>query len=196
MTSPLPLPLKTAASPAKILCGLVVSGFLLALPGGFLPLWGYHIKSEFGTAGNYFLALGLGLATGGMLARRLAARIPLARLLAAGCADGALALLLLSVAAPPAQVWYQAAALLVSGAAAGMVNTAVFEGLGSCYESNPASITLTAGIFFGAGSVLAPLLLAQSFENNTATRLLAVAALVPAAAAVWLGRMRFQRGGS
>jgi fucose permease len=193
VTSPLPLPLKTVASPAKILCGLVVSGFLLALPGGFLPLWGYHIKSEFGTAGNYFLALGLGLASGGMLARRLASRIPLARLLAAGCAAGALALLLLSVAAPPAEVWYQSAALLVTGAAAGMVNTAVFEGLGTCYESNPAAITLTAGIFFGAGSVLAPLLLAQSFENNTATRLLAVAALVPAGAAVWLGRMRFQR---
>jgi len=192
VTSSLPLSVKTA-SPARLLCGLVVSGFLLALPGGFLPLWGYHIRSEFGTAANFFLALGLGLAGGGVLARRLASRIPLARLLSAGCLTGAFALLLLSVAAPPAQVWYQAAALLVTGAAAGIVNTAVFEGLSSCYESNPAAITLTAGIFFGAGSVLAPLLLAQSFEDNSATRLLILAAIIPAAAAVWLGRMQVER---
>ena len=39
----------------------------------------------------------------------------LARLLAAGCFLAALALLMLSVAAPPAQIWYQALALLITG---------------------------------------------------------------------------------
>ena len=83
--------------------------------------------------------------------------------------------------------------MFVSGVAAGIVNAAVLGGLSGHYESNPATITLTGGIFFGAGSVLAPLLLAQTFEDASATRLLALAALVPGAAAVWLGRMQFTR---
>src|SRR5579862_5068215 len=106
---------RALARPSQVLCGFLISGFLLALPGGLLPLWGYHIHTEFGTAGNYFLALGAGVIGGGALAWRWSRRIPLARLLSAGCGIGSLALLMLSVAAPPAGVWYQAIALLVSG---------------------------------------------------------------------------------
>ena len=162
----------------------MVSGFLLALPGGLLPLWGYHIEPDFGTAGNYFLALGIGVAAGGALARRGAEKTSLERLLGAGCFTAALALLLLSVAAPPAQVWYQTMALLIAGTAAGIVNTAVLEGMSQSYESNPAPTTLLAGIFFGAGSVLAALLMAQTFGEQGATRLLAIAALIPVAMGV------------
>src|SRR5665213_1525642 len=129
------------AQPWQILCGLIVSGFLLALPGGLLPLWGYHIHPEFGTAGNYFLSLGVGIAAGGWLAQRLARRASLEKLLAGGCFMGAIALLMLSVAAPPAQIWLQLIALLVAGAAAGIVNTAVLEGMTTGYESNPAAMT-------------------------------------------------------
>jgi fucose permease len=183
---------RTYARPWQILCGLLISGFLLALPGGLLPLWGYHIHPEFGTAGNYFLALGLGVIGGGALAQRWFRRLSLERLLAAGCLIGALALLMLSVAAPPAQVWYQSIALLVTGISAGVVNTAVLESMTSCYESNPATITLSGGIFFGAGSVLASSLLAQSFEGESATRLLAIAALIPGGAAFFFAFLRIQ----
>jgi fucose permease len=181
------------ARPWQILCGLLISGFLLALPGGLLPLWGYHIHPEFGTAGNYFLALGAGVIGGGALAQRWSRRLSLERLLAAGCLIGALALLMLSVAAPPAEVWYQSIALLVSGASAGVVNTAVLESMTACYESNPATITLSAGIFFGAGSVLASVLLAQSFADEAATRLLAIAAVIPGLAALFFACLRIQR---
>jgi FHS family glucose/mannose:H+ symporter-like MFS transporter len=181
------------AKPWQILRGLVVSGFLLALPGGLLPLWGYHLHPDFGIAGDYFLVLGAGLIGGGMLALRLARTIPLERLLAAGYFFAALSMLLLSVAAPPAQVWYQMAALLVTGASAGIMNTAVLEAMTPCYESDPATITLTGGIFFGAGSVLAAFLLSQSFGGSGATRLLAVAALITAAGGVSLARLRIER---
>jgi FHS family glucose/mannose:H+ symporter-like MFS transporter len=180
-------PAQQPAQPWQILCGLVVSGFLLALPGGLLPLWGFHIHPDFGTAGNFFLMLGLGVVSGGALAQRLARKTPLRRLLAGGYFVAALALLLLAVAAPPAQTWYQWLALFAGGMAAGIMNTAVLEGVSPCYESNPATITLTAGIFFGAGSVLAALLLAQSFGDSGAERLLAVTAVIPAMAGVYAG---------
>lgn len=184
---------RRVAKPWQILRGLIVSGFLLALPGGLLPLWGYHLHPDFRTAGDYFLVLGAGLIGGGLLALRLARTLPLERLLAAGYFFAAVSMLLLSVAAPPAQVWYQMAALLITGASAGIMNTAVLEAVTPCYESDPATITLTGGIFFGAGSVLAAFLLAQSFGDHGATRLLAVAALIPAAGGASLARLRIER---
>ena len=184
---------EACAEPWQILSGLMISGFLLALPGGLLPLWGYHIRPDFGIAGNYFLALGAGVAAGGGLARRLARTTRLERVLSAGCFFGALALLLLSVAPPPAQVWYQMIAMLVTGAAAGIVNTAVLEGMATGYQSGAASVTLLGGISFGLGSVLAALLMAQAFGAEGATRLLAITALLPAAAGVAFGRIRILR---
>jgi FHS family glucose/mannose:H+ symporter-like MFS transporter len=179
------------AKPWQILAGLVVSGFLLALPGGLLPLWGFHIRPDFGTAGNFFLALGLGVIGGGMLARRLLARrTSLARLLAAGYFSAAVAVLLLSVAAPPAQPWYEAIALFAAGLAAGIMNTAVLEAVTPCYESNPAKVILAGGIFFGAGSVLAALLMAQAFDDGQATRLLAVTAVIPAMVGIFAGHFQ------
>lgn len=185
--------IRQTARPWQILSGLIVSGFLLALPGGLLPLWGYHIHPDFGIAGDYFLVLGIGVIGGGMLGLRLARSIPLERLLAAGYLFASLSVLLLSVAAPPARLWYQMLALLVTGASAGIMNTAVLEAVTPCYESSPATVTLTGGIFFGGGSVLAASVLAQSFGDAGAARLLALTAILPAAAAVSLARLRIDR---
>lgn len=179
-----------AARPWQILSALAISGFLLALPGGLLPLWGYHIHPDYGWAGNNFLALALGVMGGGELARRMAGRASLAQLMASGSFGAALALLMLSVAAPPAQIWYEWLALLVTGVAAGVVNTAVFEAITPWYDSNPANITLQAGIFFGAGSTLAAWLVSQSFGETDATRLFAITALLPAAAGLSFRRLK------
>ena len=179
-----------SAKPWQILCGLVVSGFLLALPGGLLPLWGFHIQPDFATAGDFFLVLGLGVIAGGALAQRLARRTTLAQLLAGAYFAAAVAMLLLAVAEPPAQTWYQFIALFASGLAAGIMNTAVLEAVTPCYEFNPARVTLTGGIFFGGGSVLAAALLAQAFDGSGATRLLAGTAVVPAIAGVVAGLLR------
>lgn len=199
MASPTPSPAAPAqpsvpfAKPWRVLSGLIVPGFLLALPGGLLPLWGYHIHPNFGAAGNYFLALGAGVAGGGVLARRLGNRISLGRLLAAGCFAATIAILMLSVAAPPAQVWYQSIALLITGIAAGLVNVAVFEAVTPCYEADPATIALSAGIFLGAGSITAAGLLAQSFGENGATRLFAIVALLSTAAGVSFTLLKVER---
>jgi fucose permease len=176
----------------QILCGLVVSGFLLALPGALLPLWGFHIAGNYGMAGNFFLVLGLGVVGGGIVGQRIARTAPLARLLAAAYFAGAVALLLLAVAAPPAQAWYEALALFGTGLAAGVMNTAVLESVTPCYESNPAAITLAGGAFFGGGSVLAALLLSQSFEENGAMRMLAVIAVLPALAGIFASTLRIE----
>jgi FHS family glucose/mannose:H+ symporter-like MFS transporter len=175
--------------PSGILIGLVVSGFLVALPGGLLPLWGYHIDSDYGTAANYFLALGAGMTAGSALALRLRARFPPERLLSGGCFASALALLLLSVAAPPAGFWYQSLALLLAGLAAGAVNSPVFELIAPAWEANPAGVTLRGGIFFGVGSILAAWLLSQCLDAASPARLLALTALVPGVAGVAFGRI-------
>ena len=179
-----------AAKPWQILCGLVFPGFLLALPGALLPLWGFHIQPDFSTAGNFFLQIGIGVIGGSALGQTLARRSHLSRLLAAGYFAAAVAILLLAAAAPPAETWYRFLALFVAGAAAGIMNTAVFEAVTPCYGSNPAAITLSGGIFFGAGSMLAAILLSFSFGETGATRLLAVTALVPAIAGVIVGIRR------
>jgi FHS family glucose/mannose:H+ symporter-like MFS transporter len=179
--------------PGRILSGLVISGFLLALPGGLLPLWGYHVNPDFGVAANYFLALGAGLTGGSLLAMRLRMKYPQQHLLAAGCFGAALVLLLLSFAQPPASAWYQAFVLLIAGAASGIINTTVFDCIAPAYEKNPAAITLMGGGFFGAGSVLAAWLMAQCVDATAPARWTALAALVPAAAGWMAGRLQLKR---
>ena len=181
----------TPVSPWRVAPGLAVSGFLMALPGGLLPLWGFHITPAFGTAANYFAVMGLGLAAGGALALRFRNRLSTPRMLAVGCFAAALAVLLISIAAPPSSVWSQAFALLLAGAAAGVMNTAVFESIGGAFERNPAGITMMAGTFFGAGSVLAAFLIAQCFGDFPPSRLIAVIALLPAALGIRFGQMRW-----
>jgi FHS family glucose/mannose:H+ symporter-like MFS transporter len=177
-----------------VLRAFLISGFLLALPGGLLPLWGYHVHPEFRTAGNYFLALGVGMAGSMALVRRRSWRRRPDRLLTGGCFTASLALLLLAMAAPPAQVWYEALCIFVTGVATGLINGAVFESIGPSWEADPAGVTMRGGIYFGAGSVAASLLMAQCFGGETigdtgATQLLAVSALLPAAAAIAFRRI-------
>ncbi len=150
--------------PWRVLSGLAISGFLLALPGGLLPLWNYHVQAEFGTAANFFLALGAGMAAAALLGHRLRTRFPPARLLAAGCFAGAFSVLLLALAAPPAPVWYQELALFLTGASAGAINIAVLEPIAAAYEANPAGVALTAGMFFGAGSMASAWLMADCLD--------------------------------
>jgi fucose permease len=166
---------------AGVLRALLISGFLLALPGGLLPLWGYHVSAEFGTAGNYFLALGAGVLGSMALSRLLVRRIHADWLLTTGCLAASIALGMLTMADPPAPNWYQALCVFVTGGAAGLINGAVFEMIGLAWEEDPAGVTLRGGIFFGAGSVAAALLMAQCVGGEvSATRILGISAAFPA----------------
>lgn len=197
MTSAATAP-EPAIAPWRVLCGLTVSGFLLALPGGLLPFWGYHIRPDFGAAANYFLVLGAGMGAGAGLAIRLREKVGGAGLFLYGCLGGTAALLLLAVAglpvaALPEAFWTQGLALLIAGAAAGAINTAVFESIADAYEAKPARITLTGGIFFGIGSMLAAWLMAKCLDDANPARVLAMAAIAPGAAGIALGRRKFPR---
>jgi fucose permease len=177
----------------RLLCGLVISGFLLALPGGLLPLWGYHLRQDFGTAANFFAFLGTGMVCGSGLGIRLSQRYPLKHLLAGGCFGGALALLLLAAGAPPARFPYQALALFITGASAGIINSAIFESLAPVWEADPARIALTGGMFFGVGSICAAWLMSQCLDSVSAPRLIAISAVVPGVAGVLFGRIPLPR---
>jgi fucose permease len=177
-----------------VLRAFLISGFLLALPGGLLPLWGYYVHPDFGTAGNYFLALGIGMAGSMALARKLVGWLRADRLLTTGCFIAFVALLMLTIAAPPAQVWYQTLCCFVTGVAAGLINAAVLESIGAAWEADPAGVTLRGGIFFGAGSVAGSLLMAKCFGSETigdtnAMQLLAFSSLLPLAAGIAFRRL-------
>lgn len=187
-----PVPL---LKPWLILRGLVVSGFLLALPGCLLPLWDFHIRHEFGTAANFFACLGAGMAGGAWLGMRLLEKRTAESVLAGGCFGGALALLMISLGAPPASVWYQSLALISTGVAAGVINTSIFESLAPTWESDPAGIALMGGIFFGSGSTFAAWLLSRCVDSGSAPRLLAVTAMLPAAAGWLFSRTPLARPG-
>ncbi len=181
VTQPAPVVIPAPGEPVRpwrILRGLTLSGFLLALPGGLLPVWGYHVRGDLGTAANYFAALGAGLTGGAVLGLRLHRDHPVERVLGAGCLTGALSLLMLAFVAPPASAWLQAAALLLTGMAAGFINTAVFEALAAAWEGDPARIILQGGIFFGLGSVVSAWLLSKCIDSLDAPILFGLAALV------------------
>jgi fucose permease len=175
--------------PWRLLAALSVSGFLLAMPGGLLPLWGYHLQPAFSLASLYFLALGAGLGLGSLAAFRLRAIYGYPRLLTTGGFIGSLALLLLAVAVPPAAVWFQCLCLLISGIAASFINAAVFGLVQGVWERNPARVTLTAGAFFGAGSAVSAWILSECIDLEHPSRLLSLTALLPAAAAVAWSRL-------
>ena len=156
------------------------------------------MRPDFGIPGNCFLALGVGFAGGMAVARRFMRRHLAGNLLTVGCLLASVALLMLALAAPPALPWYQALSLFVAGISAGAVSASVFESIGAVWDADPAGITLRAGIFFSAGSAAASLLMAQCLRADTigdalgdtsAARLLALAALVPAAAALAFRRI-------
>jgi hypothetical protein len=172
-----------------VLRALLISGFLLALPGGLLPLWGYHVSPDFGMAGNYFLALGAGMAISMGIARKLVGLLRPDRLLTIGCISASAALLMISIAPPPAQLWYRMASVFMTGIAAGAISSAVFESIGAAWEANPAGVTLQGGIYFGLGSAGASLLMTQCYGEGGATRLLALTAMLPAASAVAFRRL-------
>ncbi len=183
------LTLAPAVRPWRLLAALSVSGFLLAMPGGLLPLWGYHLSPAFSLASLYFVALGGGLSLGSLAAFRLRVLYGDARLLSTGGFTGALSLLLLSVAQPPADLWFQCLGMFISGSAAAFINAAVFGLVETAWARNPARVTLTAGAFFSAGSAGSAWVLSECIELDRPSRLLSLTALLPAAAAVAWARL-------
>ena len=112
------------------LAGFLLSGFVMALLGAILPVWGYHRDPPaFVAIGNYFLSLAAGLAASPALAWRLLARRRLSFKLVFSCLLCCAALAFLALVSPPAPDWWRIAGLFFLGLGAGLLNLALFHAI-------------------------------------------------------------------
>jgi len=162
------------------LAGFLVSGFLLALLGAILPAWGYHRDPpDFVAAGNYFLSLAVGIVAAARFARIIMLRRGLSFLLVFACGLSCIALLYLAMVSPPLSDWWRVAGFLVLGAAAGLLNLALFHAISPGYQADAAGTVNKGGILYGLGCLAATLLVAGTFYAYTVPSILIFMALVP-----------------
>ena len=173
------------------MAGFLVSGFLLAFLGAILPAWGAHRDPpEFAVVGNYFLCFGIGVVVSAVLGRGMLARRGISLSLAFSCAVACAALVFLAFVSPPASAWWRAAGLLILGAAAGVLNLALFHALSGSYTPDPAGTVTRGGVLFGLGSLAATLLVAATLYAGLAT-ILCVMAVIPGIFAVIYARSSY-----
>ena len=170
------------SGPRWALAGFLLSGFLLALLGAILPVWGYHRDPpEFTVVGNYFLCLALGVAAAATPARRIMARRGVAFLLAFSSGLACAALLYLASLSPAASAWWRALGLLSLGLGAGLLNMALFHAISRRYQSDAAGTVNMGGVWYGGGCLAATMLVGGTFYAYSVPVILALMALVPGA---------------
>jgi len=178
-------------SAAKALTGLLISGLLFGFLGAILPAWGYHLSSEFGTVGNYFLSLSVGVIVSTQAAGHLLLKRGIGFLLVLACALACAALLYLAILPPAAAPWWRMGGLLAIGFSTGLLNTAVFHAISPAYDRDPAATANLGGISFGMGCLLVTLLVEGTFYAYTGTSILVFIAVIPGFFAVWYARSSF-----
>jgi fucose permease len=180
-----------ASSARRALAGLGLSGLLAALLGAILPAWGYHLKFEYETVGNYFLGVTIGVLLSVELGRRLfrtrsvAFVLVLASILACG------ALVYLAFSPPPAPPIQRMGGMVLVGLAMGLLNSAIFQAISTIYRHDPAATLNLGGIVFGLGCLLITLLVAGTVDSYSVTATLMVVALAPALFAILYARTSF-----
>lgn len=188
-------PALRASSARRTLGGFALSGFLAALLGAILPVWGYHLKFEFATAGHYFLGMAAGTAVAHEAGRRLRGRSSRFRLSLA-CAVACLGLALLSLVSPPAAAGWRIGGMALVGLALGLLNGSLFQAIHPSWRQDPAATINVAGIFFGAGCLVSALLAGALFYSAPASGILALMAVIPAAFALLYARTPAAPGGT
>ena len=179
-----------ASASRRALAGFIVSGLLVSFVGAILPAWGYHRRPHFVTIGNYFLCFNAGALSAVWIARRLLqSRGPGESLLIA-CSTAFAAFLLLALTAPPVAEGWRFPGLILLGWSAGALNRAIFQAISPVYRMNPAATVNLAGMLFGIGSSLAPLLIAGTFGVYSLAMVLLPVALVPAFFAIFYAGKR------
>jgi fucose permease len=172
-------PALQAASGRRALGGFFLSGMLFSFLGTILPAWGYHLHSDPGTVGLYFLFLTFGIYAGSQICHWLVPRMGLRLILvlasALACA-GLLALAYLSGPQPPS---LRMLALFLIGAAGAMGNTAVFHAISPLYQHDPAATVNLSGGLFGLGCLTTALLTAGAFDFYTVPSMLVLLAVIP-----------------
>jgi len=164
----------------RALAGFLLSGFVMALLGAILPVWGYHRDPPaFVAVGNYFLSLAVGLAASPALAWRLLGQRRVSFLLVFSCLLCCAALAYLALVSPPAPAWWRMAGLVVLGLGAGVLNLALFHAISNSYSRDAARTVNRGGIWYGVGCLAATLLVIGTFYAYAATNIVLLMALVP-----------------
>lgn len=164
----------------KIVAGFFLSGFLTALVGALLPVWGYHRDPpEFITVGNYFLSLGAAVIASSRVARFLLPRAGVPRTLVIACSLACAALLGLALVTPPASPYWRMAGLAAIGLAVGLLNTGLFHAVSAGHVRSPAETAAKAGSLFGVGCLAATILVGGTFYAYTVPSILVFMAVAP-----------------
>lgn len=193
---PAPLPEEGTLAPTgarKALAGFFVSGILLGFPGAILPSWQHHVSSEYLAVGLYFVGLVAGVIASVWAAPPILARKETGWTLTFACALAVVALLYLASVSPPAPVWWRVAGMILIGASAGLLHTAIFHAISPMYRHDPAATVNLAGILFGLGCLTVALLIATTFYVYTVAAIEIWIALIPAIFAVAYARSHFAR---
>jgi fucose permease len=183
-----------AGGSRKALAGFFVSGLLFSFLGAILPAWGYHLYSDYGTIGWYFLSAALGILTSSWAAGPLLGRKGIAWTLAVGCSIGASSLLYLAAVSPPAMPLWRVIGLFGVGLAAGIVHAGIFQAIAPIYRHDPAATINLSGILFGSGCLAMALFISGTFYLYTVPAIQILAAAVPGFFAIAFARTKFEAG--
>jgi MFS family permease len=183
------------AGARKALAGFFICGLLFSFLGAILPAWGYHLYSDYGTIGWYFLSLAFGILASAWVTPAILNRRGIATALAAGCGLGAACLLYLAAVSPPVAPYWRIIGLFGIGLSAGVIQGGIFHAIAPIYRHDPAATVNLAGILFGAGCLTMALFLSGTFYLYTAAAIQILAATIPGFAAVIFARTRFEAGG-
>ncbi len=173
------------------MAGFFLAGLLMSFLGPILPAWGYHLRSDFSTAGLHFLGMALGTVAGTSAAHRLIPRKGLSFTLVAASATACAALLYLSAVSPPLSSWWRFAGVFLVGLGAGLLVSALFHAILPLYRHDPAATVNIAGAVFVLGSLTMALLVAGTFYVYTVPSILFLLALIPGFFAGMFFRNRF-----
>ncbi len=178
-------------SARKALAGFFLAGLLMSFLGPVLPAWGYHLKSDYSSAGLYFLGMAVGILAAASLAHRLVPRKGVAFTLTLASATASGALLYLALVSPPAAAWWRLVGVAAVGGSSGLLASALFHGISSIYRHDPAATVNLAGLLFGSGSFVMALLVSGTFYVYTVPSILVLVAVIPGFFAISYARSPF-----
>jgi FHS family glucose/mannose:H+ symporter-like MFS transporter len=170
----------SASESGRAFSAFLLLGILTSVLAALLPVWGYHLESNFVTAGNFFLCLNAGLLIGVRRAPALIASKGLAHSMVWASTVASVAFLLLAWTPLFAAAFWRAFALLLLGCGAGLLNAAVFERIAPLFYLDRAATTTLAGTVYGLGCFLTALLVAGSYYAYSVPMILVLLAAIPA----------------
>jgi len=162
------------------LSGFFLTGLLMSFLGAALPMWGFHLNSEFITAGNYFLLLNAGFLVSARSGQALLERRGTGFTAVLGAFLAAGGFLYLAAMSAPFSPWWRLPGLFWLGFSAGLLNLALVDGVSPLYDVGRAATLNLAGMTFGIGCVVMSLLVASTFYVYNVRGILALVAVVPA----------------